>query len=161
MNVPDFDACCSFDSPVGNVNLYANNDKVVFLTMGDQAVADWGKAKVLAQAKKQLIDYFKGKNKVLDFPVAFKGTAFQESVWNEMARLPWGETTTYAEIAEAIGNPKAVRAVGGAVGSNPVPLVIGCHRVLGASKKITGYSGGDGIPTKKWLLALESIDYKD
>jgi O6-methylguanine-DNA--protein-cysteine methyltransferase len=116
MNVPDFDSCCSFDSPVGNVNLYANNDKVVFLTMGDEAVADWGKAKVLAQAKKQLVDYFKGKNKVLDFPVAFKGTAFQEAVWNEMARLPWGETTTYAEIAEAIGNPKAVRAVCGAVG---------------------------------------------
>ena len=161
MNVPDFDACISFESPVGNVNLYSNNDKVVFLTMGDQAVSDWGKSKVLAQAKKQLVDYFQGKNKVLDFPVSYKGTAFQESVWGEISRLPWGETTTYAEIAEAIGNPKAVRAVGGAVGSNPVPLVVGCHRVLGASKKITGYSGGDGIPTKKWLLAHEAIEYRD
>ncbi len=161
MNVPDFDSCTSFDSPVGNVNLYAKNDKVVFLTMADTAVDDWGKSKVLSQAKKQLVDYFKGKNKVLDFAVDFKGTAFQEAVWREIAKLPWGKTTTYAEIADAIGNPKAVRAVGGAVGSNPVPLVIGCHRVLGASKKITGYSGGEGIPTKKWLLALESIDYKD
>ena len=116
---------------------------------------------MLAQAKKQLVDYFKGKSKVLDFPVSYKGTAFQEAVWREIARLPWGETTTYAEIAEAIGNPKAVRAVGGAVGSNPVPLVVGCHRVLGASKKITGYSGGDGIPTKKWLLAHEAIEYRD
>ena len=161
MNVPDFDACTSFDSPVGNVNLYSNNDKVVFLTMGDRVVSDWGKSKVLAQAKKQLVDYFKGKSKVLDFPVSYQGTAFQEAVWREIARLPWGETTTYAEIADAIGNPKAVRAVGGAVGANPVPLVVGCHRVLGASKKITGYSGGDGIPTKKWLLAHEAIEYRD
>jgi len=161
MKVPNFDSTCSFDSPVGNINLYANGDHVVFLTMGESPAGDSGRSKVLSQAKKQLIDYFKGKSKVLDFPVSFKGTEFQEAVWKQIAKLGWGHTATYADIANAIGNPQAVRAVGGAVGSNPVPLVIGCHRVLGASTKITGYSGGDGIPTKKWLLAHESIEYKD
>lgn len=161
MKVPDFDSTCSFDSPVGNINLYAKGDHVVFLTMGESRAGDSGRSKVLSQAKRQLIDYFKGKSKVLDFPVAFKGTEFQEAVWKQIAKLGWGKTATYADIANAIGNPQAVRAVGGAVGSNPVPLVIGCHRVLGASTKITGYSGGDGIPTKKWLLAHESIEYKD
>jgi methylated-DNA-[protein]-cysteine S-methyltransferase len=97
----------------------------------------------------------------LDFAVELHGTAFQEAVWAEIAKLGFGKVATYADIASAIGNPKAVRAVGGAVGSNPVPLVVGCHRVLGASKKITGYSGGEGIPTKKWLLAHESIEYRD
>lgn len=136
-------------------------NKVVFLTMGDTITPDFGKASVLNDAKKQLQAYFKGKNKYLTFPVARDGTKFQQSVWNEIAKIGFGEVTTYAEIAKNIGNPKAVRAVGGAVGSNPVPLIVGCHRVLGASGKITGYSGGDGLPTKRWLLALEGIETKD
>jgi methylated-DNA-[protein]-cysteine S-methyltransferase len=98
---------------------------------------------------------------VLDFAVEWHGTAFQEAVWQQIADLGWGQTASYAEIAGAIGNPKAVRAVGGAVGANPVPLIVGCHRVMGASGQITGYSGGDGIATKKWLLNHESIDYRD
>ena len=129
--------------------------------MGNRITSDFGKASVLQEAKKQLTNYFKGKTKDLDFPVELNGTEFQKSVWNEIAKVGFGEVTTYAEIAENIGNPKAVRAVGGAVGSNPVPLAVGCHRVLGASGKITGYSGGDGIPTKRWLLALEGIETKD
>jgi methylated-DNA-[protein]-cysteine S-methyltransferase len=161
MTSPQYDATCSFDSPVGNINLFAQDEKVVFLTMGDEPVGDHGRAKVLKQAKSQLTDYFKGKSHTLDFAVELSGTEFQKAVWAQIAKLGWGKTATYADIAQAIGNPQAVRAVGGAVGANPVPLVVGCHRVLGASKKITGYSGGDGIPTKKWLLAHESIDYRD
>ncbi len=161
MKLPVFDSCTSFASPVGNINVYANGENVVYLTMGDVSCGDSGKAKVLGKAKKQLEDYFKGKSKVLDFPVSFKGTEFQEAVWKQIAKLGWGHTATYADIANAIGNPQAVRAVGGAVGSNPVPLVVGCHRVLGSAKRITGYSGGDGIPTKKWLLAHEAIEYRD
>ena len=116
---------------------------------------------MLQDAKKQLTNYFKGKSKELDFATELEGTAFQKSVWNEISKIGFGEVTTYAEIAKNIGNPKAVRAVGGAVGSNPAPLIVGCHRVLGASGKITGYSGGDGLPTKRWLLALEGIETKD
>ena len=161
MKIPQFDSSVSFDSPVGNINVYARGERVVFLNMGEAACEATGRAKVLGIAKKQLTDYFKGKSKVLDFAVELHGTAFQEAVWQQIAALGWGQTASYADIANAIGNPKAVRAVGGAVGANPVPLVVGCHRVMGASGQITGYSGGDGIPTKKWLLAHESIDYRD
>lgn len=129
--------------------------------MGSAITPDFGKASVLNDAKKQLQAYFKGKSKDLNFPVALGGTKFQQSVWREIEKVGFGKVTTYAEIAKNIGNPKAVRAVGGAVGSNPVPLVIGCHRVLGASGRITGYSGGDGIPTKRWLLNLEGIETTD
>jgi methylated-DNA-[protein]-cysteine S-methyltransferase len=161
MHMPDHEAKLTFDSPLGAITLRARNNKVVSLTMGSEISPDFGKASVLQDAKKQLTNYFKGKTKDLDFPVELNGTEFQKSVWNEIAKVGFGEVTTYAEIAENIGNPKAVRAVGGAVGSNPVPLAVGCHRVLGASGKITGYSGGDGIPTKRWLLALEGIETKD
>ena len=161
MNIPNHDAKLTFDSPVGAITLLARENKVVFLTMGNEITPDFGKASVLQDAKKQLTNYFKGKSKDLDFATELKGTPFQKAVWAEIAKIGFGEVTTYSEIAQNIGNPKAVRAVGGAVGSNPVPLIIGCHRVLGASGRITGYSGGDGLPTKRWLLALEGIETKD
>lgn len=161
MNLPNHDAKLTFDSPVGAVTLLAHDNKVVFLTMGTDITPDFGKASVLHDAKKQLTSYFKGKSKDLNLATDLNGTDFQKAVWKEIEKIGFGEVTTYAEIAKNIGNPKAVRAVGGAVGSNPVPLIIGCHRVLGASGKITGYSGGDGLPTKRWLLALEGIETKD
>jgi methylated-DNA-[protein]-cysteine S-methyltransferase len=161
MNLPNHDAKLTFDSPVGAITLLAYDNKVVYLTMGNDITPDFGRASVLQDAKKQLTSYFKGKSKDLDFATELKGTAFQKAVWAEIAKIGFGEVTTYAEIAKNIGNPKAVRAVGGAVGSNPVPLIVGCHRVLGASGKITGYSGGDGLPTKRWLLTLEGIETKD
>lgn len=161
MQVPIHDAKLTFDSPVGAITLLARDNRVVFLTMGSVITPDFGKASILQDAKKQLTNYFKGKSKELDFATDLEGTAFQKSVWKEIGKIGFGEVTTYAEIANNIGNPKAVRAVGGAVGSNPVPLIVGCHRVLGASGKITGYSGGDGLPTKRWLLALEGIETKD
>ena len=161
MNIPIHDAKLTFDSPVGAVTLLSRDNKVVFLTMGHDITPDFGKATVLQAAKKQLTNYFKGKTRDLNFATELKGTDFQKAVWSEIEKIGFGEVTTYAEIAQNIGNPKAVRAVGGAVGSNPVPLIVGCHRVLGASGKITGYSGGDGLPTKRWLLALEGIETKD
>lgn len=150
-----------FDSPIGNIFLRAEGNKVAFITMGGPRVADSGSASVLDEAEAQLRAYFAGEATRLDFPVTAKGTEFQEAVWREISRIEFGETKTYGEIAEAIGRPNAVRAVGGAVGANPVPLVIGCHRVLGASGKITGYSGGDGLPTKRWLLKLEGLQAKE
>lgn len=150
-----------FDSPIGNILLKARDNKVVSVTMGGPAVSNRGQASVLDLAQRQLMDYFAGNSKVLDFEVEVEGTDFQREVWAEIAKIEFGRTKTYGEIAEAIGKPKAVRAVGGAVGANPVPLVIGCHRVLGAAGKITGYSGGDGLPTKRWLLKLEGLSAKE
>jgi methylated-DNA-[protein]-cysteine S-methyltransferase len=134
---------------------------VIHLTMGGPAVENSGDAAVLDIAEKQLRNYFAGKTQILDFDVELKGTEFQRAVWDEISKIGFGETKTYGDIAVAIGRPKAVRAVGGAVGANPVPLVVGCHRVLGASGKITGYSGGDGLPTKRWLLSLEGLKAKE
>lgn len=156
-----FDTARSIESPVGNINIYAKDGAVVFLTMGEPSVLAIGSDPVAEQAAQQLGAYFAGKSKVLDFPVATAGTEFQESVWQQIAKIPFGKTVSYADIARAIGKPLASRAVGGAVGANPVPLVIGCHRVMGASGRITGYSGGAGIPTKRWLLAHEGIGSND
>lgn len=150
-----------FDSPIGKIFLKARNNKVVYLTMGGPEAPSTGNAKVLDLAEKQLKSYFAGKSRVLDFDVEMQGTEFQRAVWAEISKIGFGEVRTYGEIAQAIGRPKAVRAVGGAVGANPVPLVVGCHRVLGSSGKITGYSGGDGLPTKRWLLALEGLKAKE
>jgi methylated-DNA-[protein]-cysteine S-methyltransferase len=129
--------------------------------MGGPVAPDRGTASVLDEAEKQLKNYFAGTSRVLDFDVEVEGTEFQRAVWEEISKIGFGETKTYGEIAQAIGRPKAVRAVGGAVGANPVPLIIGCHRVLGAAGKITGYSGGDGLPTKRWLLSLEGLKAKE
>lgn len=156
----DFDSCSSFDSPVGRISLFANGEKIVGITMAGPKIAPSGKARVLTDAEKQLKAYFAGKSKLLDFAVELHGTDFQKAVWKQIAKIGFGKTKSYADIARAIGKPLASRAVGGAVGSNPVPLVIGCHRVLGASGRITGYSGGKGIPTKQWLLKLEGIEAK-
>lgn len=161
MKIPAHDAQVSFDSPVGLVTVRSKDNKVVLITMAEKSGPDFGKASVLSDAKKQLQAFFKGKSKTLDFSIETNGTEFQKAVWKQIHKVGFGKVTTYAEIAKKIGNPKAVRAVGGAVGANPVPLIIGCHRVLGASGQITGYSGGDGIPTKRWLLALEGIETKD
>jgi methylated-DNA-[protein]-cysteine S-methyltransferase len=151
----------TFESPVGHINLTADGDSIIALTMTQKPGPSNGSAKVLKEAQKQLTEYFKGKRKDFTFKFEARGTKFQQSVWNEIAKVPFGEVVSYAEIAREIGKPQASRAVGGAVGSNPVPLVIGCHRVLGASGRITGYSGGEGLPTKRWLLNLEGIETKD
>ena len=147
----------SVETPIGFVNLVAAGDEVVSVTISGFAVPEVDVSPVLEQAKSQLVTYFAGESQTLDFAVSADGTEFQRAVWAEIAKLGFGQTATYADIAAAIGRPKAVRAVGGAVGANPVPLVIGCHRVLGAKGRITGYSGGEGLPTKRWLLVHEGI----
>ena len=155
-----YDANSHIDSPVGVINLFARDNKLVGLTMGGEAHQAAGKASVLTEAGKQLIEYFDGKRKAFKLDYELDGTEFQKSVWREIEAIGFGETLTYADIAARIGKPLAARAVGGAVGANPLALIVPCHRVLGASGRITGYSGGDGLPTKRVLLQLEKIDSK-
>ena len=152
----------AFASPIGIIRVYEANDKVTFIDIAAKGAKPVpNENKVLQLAKRELDQYFEGKLTKFTFPVDLSsGTEFQRNVWRQIGRIAFGKTKSYADIAKAIGNPKAARAVGGAVGSNPVPLVIGCHRVMGASGKITGYSGGKGIPTKQWLLDHEGIPSK-
>lgn len=108
---------------------------------------------ILINTIKQLDEYFSGKRTIFTLPLAAKGTEFQQSVWQALCKIPYGETWNYQQIAEAIGNPKAVRAVGLANGRNPISIIVPCHRVIGKSGKLTGYAGG--INRKASLLELE------
>ncbi|MBM6615207.1 methylated-DNA--[protein]-cysteine S-methyltransferase [Desemzia sp. RIT804] len=100
-----------------------------------------------------LEEYFQGTRKEFDVPLDIKGTNFQETVWRELLNIPYGETRTYSDIAEAVGNLKAIRAVSGAIGKNPIAIVVPCHRVIGKNGKLTGYRGG--LEMKRELLELE------
>jgi methylated-DNA-[protein]-cysteine S-methyltransferase len=108
---------------------------------------------IATEAVSQLRAYFAGQLRRFDLPLDMRGTDFQLRVWRELERIPYGETRSYLEIAEAIGAPRAVRAVGAANGANPIPIVVPCHRVIGSSGKLVGYGGG--LPLKKRLLQLE------
>ena len=108
---------------------------------------------IATEAARQLQAYFAGQLQRFDLPLDLRGTDFQLRVWRELERIPYGETRSYLQIAEAIGAPRAVRAVGAANGANPIPIVVPCHRVIGASGKLVGYGGG--LPLKKRLLQLE------
>ncbi len=105
------------------------------------------------EAIDQLRAYFKGTLKDFSLPLDLDGTPFQVKVWNALQEIPYGETISYGELAKWIGNPKAVRAVGGANGRNPIPLVVPCHRVIGSDGSLTGY--GSGLPIKSALLEHE------
>jgi len=101
----------------------------------------------------QLREYFAGARRTFDVELALRGTPFQVAVWEELCRIPYGDTITYAELARRIGKPSAVRAVGAANGANPIPVIVPCHRVIGSNGTLTGYGGG--IDRKQFLLALE------
>ena len=114
--------------------------------------------KKFASLEKQLKEYFKGKRKKFDVDVAVGGTDFQKRVWKEIRKIPYGSYVSYADIARAVGRPGAVRAVGTAVGRNPLPIVVPCHRVLPTSGKLGNYSGG--IDKKKMLLVREGVSWR-
>jgi methylated-DNA-[protein]-cysteine S-methyltransferase len=103
--------------------------------------------------REQLAEYFAGKRQRFDVPLNLVGTPFQQQVWNELVRIPFGTTITYAQLARRVGKPAAARAVGHASGRNPVSIIVPCHRVIGADGKLTGYAGG--LDKKQWLLAWE------
>jgi methylated-DNA-[protein]-cysteine S-methyltransferase len=149
----------SFPSPFGYITITAEAEKITAVELCKKANSV-GSSKVLTDAAKQIDLYLRGSLPKFSLPLKVSGTPFQLSVWKTIATVPFGKTISYGEIATAIGKPQAARAVGAAVGANPTPLLVGCHRVLGSSGSITGYSGGQGIKTKKLLLDHESIEFK-
>jgi methylated-DNA-[protein]-cysteine S-methyltransferase len=114
-----------------------------------------GDLPILEQAREQLEQYFDGQRVSFDLPLAPEGTAFQRRVWQELTTIPFGKAISYGELARRIGNPPASRAVGLANGKNPISIIVPCHRVIGASGKLTGYGGG--LDRKEWLLKHEGI----
>jgi methylated-DNA-[protein]-cysteine S-methyltransferase len=149
-------------SPIGRIEIVGNGDAIVSLSIERDGTLPHDDQPeqpdaILDRAVAQLDEYFAGHRRDFDLPVSLAGTAFQLAVWEQLVDLEFGEVVSYGEIGMATGRATAGRAVGGAVGANPVPIIVPCHRVLGSDGRITGYSGGDGIPTKSWLLDHEGI----
>lgn len=149
----------STTTPIGRILLVGSREKLVGLSIDEHdhasalpadAVADDG---ALDGARAQLDEYFAGVRAAFDLAVDPVGTDFQRAVWSALAAIPYGETTSYGAVARRIGRPRAGRAVGAAVGANPVPIVVPCHRVIGADGRLTGY--GWGVERKEWLLRHE------
>lgn len=148
-------------SPVGTLRLIAS-DKGLCAVLWDRddpnrtgvsPGIENGSHPVLVEAEKQLNEYFQKKRKVFSVVLDFEGTDFQKKVWAALLTIPFGETRTYGQIAEQIGNPKAVRAIGGAANSNPICIIAPCHRVIGATGKLVGFGGG--LANKALLLDIE------
>lgn len=145
----------TMQTPVGLLKLCATETALTGVFLNAKGRPDRGRATgVLFETEQQLNAYFAGKLKTFDLPLALSGTPFQCDVWNELRHIPFGETCSYAELAEMIDRPKAVRAVGAANGQNPIPIIIPCHRVIGKDGSLTGFGGG--VKMKAWLLAHES-----
>lgn len=143
----------SFNSPLGILTLFAEDAALVSIDWGRAPEEGTASTPLLLEAKAQLEAYFDGRLQAFDLPLAPAGTAFQKKVWRALQAIPHGKTLTYGELARKVKS--APRAVGGACGRNPIPIVIPCHRVLGAGGRLTGYSGGEGPATKEALLRLE------
>jgi len=150
---------CYLTTPIGDLLLAGDEEALCLVgfpqgSMRREPESDWiYSEKPFAEAREQLLEYFAGKRHSFDLKLRPTGTEFQLQVLDELQKIPYGSTASYGDIAQRIGKPKAVRAVGAANGRNPIPIIIPCHRVIGSTGKMTGFGGG--IPTKEALLRLE------
>lgn len=144
------------DTPIGAILIAGDGNAIIETYFaGAKPKPDWIRDdEAFHEAAAQLREYFAGNLQAFDLPLAPRGTEFQQSVWSALLEIPYGQTTTYSTIANKIGRPAAVRAVGAANGANPIPIIIPCHRVIGANGSLTGFGGG--LDVKRQLLALES-----
>ncbi|MBU3091973.1 methylated-DNA--[protein]-cysteine S-methyltransferase [Clostridium sp. CM028] len=156
-----------YDSPIGLIHVVVNEIGVIKVEIFEE---DWIQYKKKHEAIPkdnelckevivQLDEYFKGKRKNFDIPLSIEGTQFRKKVWKALRDIPYGETRNYLQIAESIGNPKAVRAVGQANKYNQLPIIIPCHRVIGKSGKLVGFAG-NRTPTQKLLLEIEGFNFQ-
>lgn len=144
----------AFETPFGRMGLAAEREALVRLYLPNASAPVCGcETPLLAEGKRQLLDYFAGRRNAFALPLAPEGTAFRRQVWQALLGIPYGETITYGTLAVLVGNPKGMRAVGQANHHNPIPILIPCHRVIGADGTLTGYGGGMAL--KQELLALE------
>ncbi|CBL45549.1 Methylated DNA-protein cysteine methyltransferase [gamma proteobacterium HdN1] len=141
------------DTPIGWLRIEASAVGVTSIDFDASPVLEARSNAITQQCQQELAEYFAGQRRGFSVPLAAAGTEFQQSVWRALARIPFGHTCCYRDVAEAIGNPKAVRAVGAANGRNPIPIIVPCHRVIGANQTMVGFSGG--LDKKEWLLRHE------
>ena len=141
--------------PAGEIMIAEDNDAIVEISFTAELAehAERKESPLLKRCYQQRLEYFKGQRTEFDLPLSPKGSAFQQTVWQALRTIPYGEVRSYGDIARQIGNPKACRAVGGANNRNPIAIVIPCHRVIGANGQLVGYGGG--LDKKEMLLELE------
>jgi methylated-DNA-[protein]-cysteine S-methyltransferase len=152
------------DTPVGQLKLIASHKGLAAILWPDDdprrvrlgPMAEDGEHSILIETERQLRAYFAGELQHFSVPVDFQGTPFQNSVWQALLSIPFGETRTYRQIAQQIGKPTAFRAVGAANGKNPISIIAPCHRVIGSDGNLTGFAGG--LDVKHFLLRLEGVD---
>jgi methylated-DNA-[protein]-cysteine S-methyltransferase len=161
-SVRDARASSIVDSPIGRLFLAATDEgltHILFLEGPDDEPAvvqgSGEAARIVRETRRQLADYFAGRRREFDLPLAPAGTAFQLAAWRALAEVPYGKTMSYGELARRMARPNAVRAVGAANGANPIPIVLPCHRIIGANGTLTGYGGG--LDKKRRLLELEGV----
>lgn len=148
----------SYDCVLGKLYIAEENNKItnIFIEKPQHFKEFLLEETVLIKtAKKQLTEYFEGSRKVFTLPLGPEGTLFQKKVWDALLTIPYGKTCSYSDIAALIDNPKACRAIGGANGKNPIPIIIPCHRVIGKNGTLVGYTGG--LHIKKQLLFIEGL----
>lgn len=147
-----------YSSPIGELLIVADKQSITHIRYIDETEVkpvQTHSSSVIKKCINQLNRYFDGTLKVFDLPLNPEGTDFQKQVWNQLIQIPYGKMISYMQLSMQIGNPKAIRAVGTANGSNPIPIIIPCHRVIGSNGTLTGYSGG--IWRKKWLIEHEAM----
>ncbi len=145
-----------YNTPIGKLGIVEDRGAIVSIAFGSQPIPNDMKVQeteLLKEASKQLSAYFCGQSRSFDLPLAPQGTDFQTNVWQALMRIPYGKTVSYGQIAKVIDNDKASRAVGMACNRNPLPILIPCHRVVGANGNLVGYAGG--LDIKQYLLSLE------
>lgn len=142
-----------YTSPIGEISIIEEENRIIEISFGVKSGIKQGSSLLLEKTKNELQEYFDGKRMKFDIPIKLNGTDFYKKVWNELKKIPYGETRSYGEIAEKIGSPKASRAVGMANHNNPISIIVPCHRVVGKNNKLVGYAGG--LDKKKYLIELE------
>ena len=143
----------SYETVLGSVTFVEEDGALLAISCSPISEGMEKETPLIRKAYSQLTEYLQGERKAFDLPILLRGTPFQQQVWKALCEIPYGETRSYKQIAEAIGNPKSVRAVGMANNRNPLLIVVPCHRVIGANGKLVGY--GAGIEKKEFLLRLE------
>ena len=143
----------TYETVLGDVTLVEEDGALLAISLKSIQEGTEQETPIIKEAHRQITEYLKGERKVFDLPIRLRGTDFQQQVWTALLDIPYGETRSYKQIAEAIGNPKGMRAVGMANNRNPLLIVVPCHRVIGANGSMVGY--GEGVETKEFLLRLE------
>lgn len=143
-----------YKSPIGILRIVVDESSLVALDFNEEENKQSDEQSYIKEVKNQLDEYFKGTRKLFDLNIKINGTDFQNKVWNELTKIPYGETISYKELATRIGNDKACRAVGNANNKNKISIIIPCHRVVGSNKKLVGYAGG--LEKKEWLINHEN-----